>query len=44
MDTAWQLARALPGAELLIDDHSGHHGSDVKRRWMLDTLGRFADR
>ena len=41
-DTAWELARAWPGAELLIDDHSGHRGSDTKRAWMLDTLARFA--
>ena len=42
--TAWELARAWPGAELLIDDHSGHRGSDTKRAWMLDTLARFASR
>jgi proline iminopeptidase len=40
--TAWELARAWPGAELLIDDHSGHHGSDTKRAWMLSTLAKFA--
>jgi proline iminopeptidase len=44
VDTAWELARAWPGSELLIDDHSGHRGSDTKRAWMLGTLGRFADR
>ncbi|WP_410658247.1 prolyl aminopeptidase [Amycolatopsis sp. lyj-112] len=43
VDTAWELARAWPGAELLIDDGSGHRGSDVKRAWMLETLARFAD-
>ena len=43
-ETARELARAWPGAELLIDDHSGHRGSDTKRAWMLDTLARFADR
>jgi proline iminopeptidase len=43
-DTAWELARAWPGAELLIDDHSGHLGSPLKRAWMLQTLSRFADR
>jgi proline iminopeptidase len=42
--TAWDLARAWPGAELMIDDHSGHRGSDTKRAWMLETLGRFAPR
>jgi proline iminopeptidase len=42
--TAWELARAWPGAELLIDDHSGHRGSDIKRAWMLGTLDKFASR
>jgi proline iminopeptidase len=42
VDTAWELARAWPGAELLIDNHSGHRGSDAKRAWMLGTLGKFA--
>ena len=42
--TAWELARAWPGAELLIDNHSGHLGSDTKRAWMLDTLDKFASR
>ena len=45
VETAWELARAWPGAELLIDDHSGHLGSDTKRAWMLSTLstlGKFA--
>jgi proline iminopeptidase len=42
--TAWELARAWPGAELLIDDHSGHRGSDIKRAWMLETLATFAGR
>jgi proline iminopeptidase len=41
--TAWELARAWPGAELLIDDHSGHRGSDLKRTWMLATMARFAE-
>jgi proline iminopeptidase len=44
VDTAWELARAWPSSELLIDDHSGHRGSDAKRAWMLGTLGRFAGR
>jgi len=42
VETAWELARAWPEAELLIDDHSGHLGSDTKRAWMLGTLGKFA--
>ncbi|HEX6519031.1 MAG TPA: prolyl aminopeptidase [Streptosporangiaceae bacterium] len=44
IDTAWELARSWPGSELLIDDHSGHRGSPVKRAWMLETLDRFASR
>ncbi|MEV6877405.1 prolyl aminopeptidase [Amycolatopsis sp. NPDC051128] len=40
--TAWELARAWPGAELRIDDHSGHRASDTKRAWKLDALDRFA--
>jgi proline iminopeptidase len=40
--TAWELARAWPGTDLLIDDHSGHRGSDTKRAWMLAALARFA--
>jgi proline iminopeptidase len=42
--TAVELARAWPGAELVIDDHSGHRGSPVKRAWMLETMTRFAAR
>jgi proline iminopeptidase len=42
VDTAWELTRSWPGAELLIDDHSGHRGSDTKRAWMLGTLDKFA--
>jgi proline iminopeptidase len=41
---AWELARAWPGAKLLIDDHSGHRGSGIKRAWMLEALARFAGR
>ncbi|HEX3590478.1 MAG TPA: prolyl aminopeptidase [Pseudonocardiaceae bacterium] len=43
VDTAWELASAWPGVELLVDDHSGHRGSDLKRTWMLATMARFAD-
>jgi proline iminopeptidase len=42
VNTAWELARSWPGAELLVDDHSGHRGSETKRAWMLRTLDRFA--
>ncbi|MGW5723774.1 prolyl aminopeptidase [Amycolatopsis sp. NPDC003865] len=40
--TAVELAAAWPGAELLVDDHSGHRASDVKRAWKLEALARFA--
>ncbi|MBE1493685.1 proline iminopeptidase [Amycolatopsis lexingtonensis] len=40
--TAWELARAWPGAELLVDDRSGHRASDTKRAWKLAALDRFA--
>lgn len=43
VQTAWELARAWPGVQLHVDDHSGHRGSEVKRTWMVDTLARFAD-
>jgi proline iminopeptidase len=42
--SAYDLARAWPGVRLLIDDHSGHRGSDTKRAWMLGTLREFAGR
>jgi proline iminopeptidase len=42
VETAWELAHAWPGVELLVDDHSGHRGSDTKRAWMLSTLDKFA--
>ena len=40
--TALELANAWPGAELMIDDHSGHRGSDLKRTWMLASMAKFA--
>jgi proline iminopeptidase len=40
--TAWELAEAWPGAELLVDDRSGHRASDVQRAWKLAALDRFA--
>lgn len=41
--TARQLAEAWPGCELLIDDHSGHRGSALKREWTVNALARFTD-
>jgi proline iminopeptidase len=40
--TAWELAQAWPGARLLIDDKSGHKGSDTKNQWMVQALDAFA--
>ena len=41
-DTAWALARAWPGAELLVVDDSGHTGSDSMNERVLAALDRFA--
>ena len=40
--TAYELAAAWPEAQLLVDDHSGHRASDVKRAWKREALARFA--
>src|ERR1022692_34434 len=42
LDTAWELARAWPGAELHAPADSGHWGSDTKRRLLLTALDTFA--
>lgn len=42
LDTAWELARAWPDAELVAPADSGHLGSDTKRRCLLTALDRFA--
>ena len=42
LDTAWELARAWPDAELVAPADSGHLGSDSKRLSLLDALDRFA--
>ena len=38
--TAWELARAWPGAELIVIDDSGHTGSTT----MSDQMQAAADR
>ncbi|HEY8371982.1 MAG TPA: prolyl aminopeptidase [Pseudonocardiaceae bacterium] len=43
-DTAWELARAWPDAELHILDDTGHLGSDAKRAVLRDAFDRFARR
>src|SRR5206468_10634351 len=42
VDTAWALARAWRGAELVVLDDSGHLRSDSKRAALLAALDRFA--
>ncbi len=42
LDTAWELARAWPDAELIALRDSGHQGSDTKREQMLSALDKFA--
>jgi proline iminopeptidase len=42
VDTAYLLARAWPGARLVVVDDAGHLGSDSKRRALLDALDGFA--
>jgi proline iminopeptidase len=42
LDTAWQLARAWPDAQLIALRNSGHQGSDEKRAQVLSALDTFA--
>jgi proline iminopeptidase len=42
IESAWELARAWPGAELIVLDDSGHLRSDSRRMHMLAALDRFA--
>lgn len=42
LDTAWELARAWPGAELVIVDDAGHLGGDTTTTHVLGALDRFA--
>jgi len=42
LDTAWELARAWPGAELITLDDTGHQGTASRRAAVLATLDRFA--
>lgn len=39
--TAWELAQAWPGAELVVVDDSGHTGSDAMRELALAATARF---
>ncbi|MEV0165292.1 proline iminopeptidase [Nonomuraea fuscirosea] len=42
--TAWELAKAWPDAELIMVEDSGHTGSDTMRNAILAAIDRFADR
>jgi proline iminopeptidase len=44
LDTAWELARAWPDAELVAPADSGHRGSVTKRLLLLAALDKFAPR
>jgi predicted alpha/beta hydrolase family esterase len=44
VDTAWALAKAWPGAELVIVEDAGHLRSDAKRAALLRALDAFARR
>lgn len=41
LDTAWELARAWPAAELVVFDDAGHLGSGTSRAHVLRALDRF---
>jgi proline iminopeptidase len=41
LQTAWELARAWPDAELRVIADSGHTGSDTMMKELLEALDRF---
>ena len=43
MVTAWRLARAWPGSELVVDEGEGHGGSSMVEEWAAAN-SRLADR
>ncbi|MCZ4121894.1 prolyl aminopeptidase [Streptomyces sp. H39-S7] len=43
-DTAWELSRAWPGAELKVIDDSGHKGSATMSAAVYEAFERFAPR
>jgi proline iminopeptidase len=43
-DTAWQLARTWPDAELTIIEDAGHLGNEAETNHVLRALNRFAAR
>jgi len=42
--TAWEVAQAWPGSELVVVADTGHTGSDAMQRLVLETTERFAGR
>lgn len=42
LDTAWELARAWPDAELIVVEDAGHLGGTTTRDHVLGALDRFA--
>jgi proline iminopeptidase len=44
LDTAWELARAWPGAELITIADGGHQGNPGERDAYLAALDGFARR
>jgi proline iminopeptidase len=44
LETAWELARAWPDAELVAVDDAGHKGSDAFRAHIIRALDTFAGR
>lgn len=44
LDTAWELARAWPDAELIVVEEGGHLGNDGSRAHALRAIERFAGR
>ncbi|HLQ57554.1 MAG TPA: hypothetical protein VK162_25200 [Streptosporangiaceae bacterium] len=42
LDTAWELARAWPGAQLVVIGDSGHKGSASMHSEVYAALDRFA--
>jgi proline iminopeptidase len=42
LDTAWELARAWPDAELVPVEDSGHQGSATSQARLVEALDRFA--
>ncbi len=44
LDTAWELSRAWPDAELAAISDSGHKGSDTMNERLYRAIGQFAQR